>query len=123
MQGESFVDLLEGTPRSGRRDWVLLDDGTGGVAGLRTARWKLMRDGGTRWRLYDLERDPGEKVDLLAQGVEPPPELDAMKAVVERELLRHAEFRRGLGAQADLRRGEGERARLEALGYADEPGP
>jgi hypothetical protein len=61
---------------------VRIASGPGGAAEL----WKCTRsfaelegDEGDEWELYNLARDPEERENL---ALDPPPELDAMKAVL-----------------------------------------
>jgi arylsulfatase A-like enzyme len=119
MQGQSFRDLLDGERSAPRRDWVLLDDGEDRIQGVRTASWKLMRANGRNWRLYDLERDPGEAQNVLARPGDPPPVFEELKRILEAEMEKLAAFRRTFAEQASVSRGD-DRARLEALGYVDE---
>jgi len=123
-QGRSFAAALRGEPLAAHPD-VLLDSGRGSL-GLVGERWKLIptRHG---FRLYDLLADPGETVDLLADGREPPPAAaDCFRRLAEHEQDVRAR-REALGLPADPAH-EGGRAidtplddealsQLRALGY------
>ena len=77
MQGRSFLDVLDGTSSSWRDAflyeyfWERAFPQTPTVLGVRTDRYKLMRYHGIwdRYELYDLERDPDERDNLLAEFI------------------------------------------------------
>ena len=75
MQGRSFFGLLGGSA-DGHRDawlyeyfWERSFPQTPTVLGVRTSRYKFMQYHGIwdRYELYDLENDPGEQHNLLAE--------------------------------------------------------
>ncbi len=59
LDGRSFAHVLKGRPASGRR-WAYAERGK--TSWVRTARWKLYRDG----RLFDLRDDPGVEKPIAA---------------------------------------------------------
>lgn len=56
--------------------------GPGPLVGGVDPRWKLLVYGRTRAELYDLENDPFERENLLADGAAPPPEVEALRGQV-----------------------------------------
>ncbi len=74
MQGRSLLGLLSGTDTAWREDWLYEYfwernfPQTPTVLGVRTDRYKLMQYHGVwdRYELYDLEQDPEETRNLLA---------------------------------------------------------
>lgn len=74
VQGESFWGILNDADAPGRAAfvytyfWERSFPQTPTVIGVRTDRYKLMRFHGTfgRYELYDIQNDPGERVNLIA---------------------------------------------------------
>jgi arylsulfatase A-like enzyme len=86
--------------------------------GVRTEGWKYLRFGSGRETLFDLERDPGERVDRCRVDPETCRSLRRALAEWRREMGRAAaEGGRPSPRPAEL--DEATRERLEALGYAD----
>lgn len=85
--GESGEALLEGNPRrpKGGERWRM----------VRRGRFKLIRipqDGGARYELYDLEKDPAETTDVSERR----PEIAAaLRALLEERLAKGAPVRDG----------------------------
>ncbi len=75
LDGESFLDLLEG--RAWRREAPLFWEHQGNAA-VRDGRWKLVREHRKgRWELYDMVEDRTELNDLSARHAPKARELEA----------------------------------------------
>ena len=123
VQGRSLLDVARGKDpieRSVFSTWPRQR-----MYALRRGRWKLVerpewkeKRGEARFELYDLEADPGERIDLLAA---PTPEQDRVRAELadELELIRSASarFQARLDGGVEVPLDESERAELKALGY------
>jgi arylsulfatase A-like enzyme len=117
LDGRSLIGVIDERPV-----YADLSEHQRRLASVTAGDWKLIRDQRDgREQLYDLETDPGETTDRLAQNRE---KASALSALLSRRLAED-ETRR---AQA---RSEGDelgevpeevRAALEALGYARERG-
>jgi arylsulfatase len=76
-EGTSLKPALAGEPLPERAIyWEHI-----GNAGVRQGDWKLVRERGKPWELYDLSRDPTEMVDLAG---EMPDRVGAMRDMYER---------------------------------------
>lgn len=62
LDGASLLPLLTGRTAAAPHDTLFWRVGT--KHALRHGDWKLIRDGGNRWELYNLARDAGEAADL-----------------------------------------------------------
>ncbi len=95
----SFLSALSNPDARSGRDWIYADVFTGGFAGvedanyaIRNARYKLLRHRGSE-EFYDLEEDPYEQSNLLAQELSPQERAEYL-ALKERVLtLRSSESR------------------------------
>jgi choline-sulfatase len=123
VQGWSFFD---GRPQERR---LLVTEGVMTRPlhrAVRGARWKLLyepdgrrdgREGGSAWSLYDMERDPAERHDLLAG--DPDPQTQRIFAQLERalgEAVAEAAPPERRTAPVDPELAE----RLRALGYGED---
>jgi arylsulfatase A-like enzyme len=102
MIGRSLAPLLDGSPAASERgdplitseSWAHRASADGGgidavipALAFRQGRYKLIRvrdDDGFLYELYDLERDPGEKTNLLDAGDPLPPALQALSEKLRR---------------------------------------
>ncbi len=68
LDGKSLVPVIEGKPFEGHEMlfWELYSQ----QAAIEDGRWKYLLDDGGRSRLYDLQADPAETVDLAAKHPE-----------------------------------------------------
>ena len=107
LPGQSLGDVLAGEPREVRPVVTELE-GLRPQRSLRLGRWKLV---GSLledfWFLYDLEDDPGERVDVAAQH---PERVAALRNLLAAELDERREGRAIELAPGDLEH-------LKALGY------
>ena len=125
FRGESLAEAIsgEGTLDPERPVWLYRrhysgdDEVKGGLArgeewGLRRGRWKLIwGEDENRLELYDLETDPGEKVDLAKER---PDQATALKAEL-RGWLDSQPVGQGRAILLDAE----SRRKLEALGYVE----
>lgn len=100
LDGTSLLPLVDGPP-DGRRLAVSQRDG-GGSSSIRSSDWKLWDQ-----RLFNLDSDPGEMLDVSAQH---PDVADALRGRLDQALEGAAE-----GADVELSKEEVER--LKSLGY------
>jgi arylsulfatase A-like enzyme len=114
VEGRSVMPLIAGG-REGR-PWVYM---AGALEKLRTPAWSLFAAGTGPALLYDLRRDPGETVDVLAAHPETAAALYAHYLAERRQDLRawRGLLMKGPGALVHL--SQSDRARLRALGYAN----
>lgn len=75
IDGKNLLRLFEPDFRPPLHE-ALYWDGDEGRQAVRAGRWKLVMQGG-RKELFDLESDPGEKVNLIEQHPEPARRLEA----------------------------------------------
>jgi len=120
--GQSLWPVVQEGSTAGLRGFVVADaapDRVEAIVAIRTDRWKLIIDSGKgSTELYDLDNDPGERVNVIQQH---PLLAETLSAQLQSEL------RRGPGVvQAQAHRpgwsaAEEEEvlARLRALGYVD----
>lgn len=115
VQGSSLVDLLEGVPSEGPESPAYSEIVWSGKQSeaLRRDGLKLIRTwDGQRW-LFDLNTDPGERVDLAAER---PADIESLT----REMDEFAEFLRAgrlQGAEEERELDDATLERLKALGY------
>jgi arylsulfatase A-like enzyme len=102
FQGSDLTPLVSGRPEPARYAVSNLDGG--GVAAIRSTRWKLIRN-----HLFDLRNDPGETRDVAARF----PEVAAWLTARRAALLAAAPERHGPPAVPT----EASRKSLDALGY------
>ncbi len=102
FQGSDLTPLVRGRPEAARYAVSNLDGG--GVASIRTTRWKLIRN-----HLFDLRDDPAETRDVAARF----PEIAAELAERRAALLAAAPDGHGPPAVPSA----AERQSLDALGY------
>lgn len=75
-EGISLLPTLLGMKGQREHPWLYWEFiGNGGWQAVRTGKWKVVRkhlvkDAGRRLEVYDLERDPGEKINLAAKHPE-----------------------------------------------------
>jgi arylsulfatase A-like enzyme len=119
VQGTSFLPPLSGGP--GSREWAYFESPQGQQRGILRGHWKLVEFRDRPPKLFDLARDPRERIDMSAEHPERVGEL-------ARELARYLHqnrVSRSSGDAFEVPR-EIEKA-LEALGYAgphaEEPTP
>jgi arylsulfatase A-like enzyme len=113
LDGRSLVRSVDERPV-----YATLSEHRKRLASVTAGSWKLIRDQRDgRERLYDLENDPGETTDRLAQN---PEKTSALSALLSRRLgedeARRAEARSEGDELGEVP--EEVRAALEALGYA-----
>ena len=125
FQGESLAEVMTGQASldPARSVWlyrrhyegdeeVEAGEPVGDGWGLRRGRWKLIWvEEENRLELYDLETDPGEKVDL---AMERPERAATLKAELEAWLASQP-----VGPEGDFLLDAGSRRKLEALGYVE----
>jgi len=120
--GQSLWSLLRDGDTRGLSGFVVGDatpDRDDTIVSIRTDLWKLIIDstkGGAE--LYDLERDPGEQVNVIAQYPEVAQELEAK---LWAEFSKQPIEATGQVAGPEWNRAEEQEvlARLQALGYVD----
>lgn len=93
----NVIDALLGEEDAAARDHILQQDNNGSQLGLRAGHWKLVRKGGVEvdtkekhkpngkgsrlGELFDLSKDPGEKVNVAADH---PQEFKRMNALMDK---------------------------------------
>ncbi len=125
LQGESFIELLQGGKEG--KEYAF---GFGTQEGLfiRSERWKMINDKQVeedRFKLFDLQADPGEQTDLVAQEPD-------VKATLHQELLSKLEALQDVTDLVGVKEpgittpfekkvhiGQEEREKLKALGYLE----
>lgn len=113
VEGRSLMPLIAGG-REGR-PWVYM---AGALEKLRTPSWSLFASDTGPARLYDLRRDPGERVDVLRAHP------DTAAALYGHYLAARRHDRRAWrellmkGPDPLVHLSQSDRARLSALGYA-----
>jgi hypothetical protein len=82
----AFLDRGESRPLSERQERELarapIRPGPGPLLGIVDTRWKLLDYAGADDELYDLESDPLELENLLAEGAPAPPEANRLREVL-----------------------------------------
>jgi len=93
-----------------------------GYEAMRTRRWKYVRRGSTREELYDLERDPRERIDRCQKD---PAACEPFRRELEawRGRMQEAARRLDLPPAAPVELDEETRERLVALGYYERETP
>jgi arylsulfatase A-like enzyme len=65
-EGKDLLPLLRGEKKPNSDDWLFWHTYTSRIA--RWKQWRIVKFGkDVDWRLYNIEEDPGEKVDLFAK--------------------------------------------------------
>ena len=78
LDGKSLAPLLTGDPSDEQagwpdrrlftfKDWRGEGEPDGSRGAVRTDRWRLVRDGGREWALFDMPADPDESEDVAAR--------------------------------------------------------
>jgi arylsulfatase len=123
FRGHSLLRLMETGDASYLPDYVVSDgkpDKPETLVSIRTAKWKLIVDeakGGKE--LYDLEKDPGEQVNVISQHPKVVQELEAkLWAELSKEQITAVEAEQQV-PEWDAAEEEEVLRRLEALGYVD----
>ncbi len=125
MQGKSLIGLIKGDDKG--KEYVF-GFGSNGSVFIRSERWKMLNDSGLkegRFKLFDLNSDPMERVNLIDKGL-------AIEKILKEKLKERMELSRNL--RKELLRGRGmsqdvesnhkdvslteeEKEKLKALGY------
>jgi hypothetical protein len=115
MQGRSLRPLVTGGTGPPERSGLLMMDKKGGLA-LRTATRKILTTK-SGMELYDIERDPAERNDLMAHRP-PPPEAEPLRRDLEAEAQQAFRLRARLGVpEGGVSLTESQKEQLRALGY------
>lgn len=127
MEGKSLRGVMSGT---GRGKEHVFGFGSGGNLFVRSERWKLLNDRGLaegRFKLFDLHRDPMERMNLIGKGLDAEKILKGkLKEQMEVSQKLRKEFLAEKSVSADIEGEDGdvslteeEKEKLRALGYLD----
>jgi arylsulfatase A-like enzyme len=125
MQGKSLMDLMGGNEKG--KEYVF-GFGSNGSVFIRSERWKMLNDSGLkegRFKLFDLNSDPMEGVNLISKGLE-------IEKILKEKLKERMELSQKLrkellseksvppdikGNHKDVSLTEEEKEKLRTLGY------
>jgi arylsulfatase A-like enzyme len=123
VQGKSFIGLIDADKKG--KEYIFGFGSTGSLF-VRSERWKMINDSGLkegRFKLFDLQNDQLERVNLIGKGLEIEDRLKRMlKEKIEisqklrRELLNKKDISREMGHK-DISLTQEEKEKLKALGY------
>ena len=125
MQGQSLLGLIDGTEKGKEYVFGLT---LSGRHFIRTERWKMLNDSGLkegRFKLFNLENDPMERVNLIGKGLEVEDRLKRkLKEEIEVSLQLRKELLNKKYIVSDAKRDhkdvfltQEEQEKLKALGY------
>ena len=125
MQGKGLIGLIAGDEKG--KEYVF-GFGTDGGVFIRSGRWKMINDSGLqegRFKLFDLNSDPLERVNLISKGLAIEKILkEKLKEKMELSLKLREELLSGRGMSQDVESDhkgvsltEEEKEKLRALGY------
>lgn len=113
LQGESLLPILEGSEPV--TEFAIIQS-----VAMRTSKWKIMQSGDGNRVLYDIENDPGETRDVIAEHPDVVARFEQALAdwmADYPEMAAHYQGRVDPGERESIEIDAAERARLEALGY------
>jgi len=125
IQGKSLIGLIKGDDKG--KEYVF-GFGSNGSVFIRSERWKMLNDSGLkegRFKLFDLNSDPMERVNLISKGLKIERILkEKLKEKMELSRKLREELLSGKGMSQDVESNhkdvsltEEEKEKLRALGY------
>jgi arylsulfatase A-like enzyme len=110
VQGRSLLPLIGANEVE---DAPVFFGAQAGESAVRLGRFKLLRRG-EKSELFDLEADPGERVDVASQR---PEVVRALTALIDARLDTDRALARQHARGGDVSISDSERKRMEAIGY------
>lgn len=125
VQGKSFTGLIDGDERG--KEYVF-GFGSRGSVFIRSKRWKMLNDSvfkEGRFKLFDLQNDPMERVNLIGKGLEIEDRLKrklkekmGLSQKLRKELLNKKDISQDVKMNhKDVSLTQQEKEKLRALGY------